>query len=199
MDKPEDNNQASPVPPAADSAAPAVLSARRRLLRGGLVGAPVLLALKSSPVLACNCKMPSGFSVSGNLSRNAGKACADPGNKPNSWQSKVYNNYGKLYYNSTQIRTTTLFSAHFKLGTCTDMSFHSALGLSNNVDQAMIVAVFLESIVANGSNFPTQTMVKDMWNLGVCGNGYSPVSTYPTIVWKKPEVIAYLKYLTGQT
>jgi hypothetical protein len=201
VDKPEDNNQASPLPPAADGAAPAVLSARRRLLRGGLMGAPVLLALKSSPVLACNCKLPSGFSVSGNLSRNAGKACADPGTKPSGWLGKTYtNSKGKTCYNSTSITTNTAFSTHFKLTGYSDKTFHSALGVSDTNDQALIVAVFLESIVSGGgTNFPNQTIVKNMWNLGVCGNGYAPVDSYPTIVWKKPQVLAYLRYLTGQT
>ena len=43
---------------------------RRKLIQTGLAGAPLLMALKSVPALAADCKQPSGFSASGNLSQN---------------------------------------------------------------------------------------------------------------------------------
>jgi hypothetical protein len=62
---------------------------RRKLVRGVLLGAPILLALKSTPVLACNCKLPSGFSTSGNLSRNGGATCTQPAHNPSYWPSHI--------------------------------------------------------------------------------------------------------------
>jgi hypothetical protein len=48
----------------------------------------VLLALKSTPVLAGNCKQPSGFSVSGNLSATGGKNCSSPFPSISDWQNR---------------------------------------------------------------------------------------------------------------
>jgi len=95
---------------------------RRKLLRGGLVGAPVLLALKSTPVLACNCKLPSGFSTSGNLSRNGGASpCTDPAKNPAWWSSHIEKSHqfssshgGKNQkFSGTNISTSTPFNSIF--------------------------------------------------------------------------------------
>lgn len=83
---------------------------RRRLIRGGLVGVPVLLALKSTPVLACNCKLPSGFSTSGNLSRNRGKTCTDPAKGPSWWPNQIGSN---KKFNGTSIHKDTKFNSIF--------------------------------------------------------------------------------------
>ena len=65
---------------------------RRRLVQAGLAGAPLLMALKSTPVLASNCKSPSGFSVSGNMSRPGDYVCTDfNGRGVSYWKTQLAN------------------------------------------------------------------------------------------------------------
>ncbi|HEX2009442.1 MAG TPA: hypothetical protein VJN44_00775, partial [Roseateles sp.] len=50
-----------------------------------------------------------------------------------------------------------------------------------------------------GVGIPNLQMVKDMWNLGIASpTGYKPLSSMPTLIWHKAEVIKYLLYLTNQ-
>ncbi len=173
----------------------AALPGRRRLLRAGLMGAPALLALKSSPVLATNCKLPSGFSASGNLSRSGSKNCAAPAPLPSAWSSKVVSGS----YSGTSITPSTTFaSAGFNINVsyfaATD-TFSTVLAKGNSSTTALTASVFLASITAGGGNFPNSTEVKKMWNNGVLGGSYAAGTG---VVWDKPKVRAYLLYLTGQ-
>lgn len=198
MDNPEDQTQASPVSPAAEAPAIAVKVGRRRLLRGGLAAAPALLALKSTPVLACNCKNPSGFTMSGNLSRKlVDRNCADPARKPSGWRT---NCTGTRYnISSVSIYKSAKFKDYFSTnGTYVDKTFDAALNGLDTDPQALIVAVYLEAAAnGNGTTFPNTTMVKNMWNLGVIGGNYKP-TTSSADTWNAAEVIYYLKYLTNQ-
>lgn len=173
---------------------------RRQLLRGGLAGAPALLALKSNPVLACNCKLPSGFSVSGNLSRSGGKNCIQPGSKPSAWRTKVTGSN----YTGTSIGKTKQFNA-LTVGTTTFQvnatyptnTMDACLNKGDTNLQALCCAVYLDSLTAGGT-YPTPQMVADMWNKGVIGSTGYPVPGGAGIVWKATDVSNYFLYLTNQ-
>ncbi len=190
------------APEAAADLRPAVSSSRRRLLRGGLAAAPALLALKATPVMACNCKIPSGFSASGNLSRNGGTAsgCSAPGGKPSHWKTQCGSS-NPYYYNKTNntCKKGTMFKDCFStMGSYTNYNFDTCLGRGDTDAQALVAACYMEAYQSGGTNFPTQQQILNIWKLGICGSGYQPTSQ-ATPVWNKTQCINYLKYLTGQT
>ena len=179
---------------------------RRRLLRGGLVAAPAVLALKSTPVLACNCKAPSGFSVSGNLSHPGAKTCSQPTYPPSQWSGHCGGSPSK--YTSTTWYTTDCFGS--KTG-----SAANACGLSTSIypnrqlqtcltqgdrhPQALITACWLQGSI-NGSpdgstGFPDCPTLTKLWN-GYCAGSYSPSTG---VVWNQGQILNYLLYLTGQS
>ncbi|MCV2421108.1 hypothetical protein [Paucibacter sp. DJ2R-2] len=182
-------SQASPE--VSPIAGPVPSGSRRRLLRGSLA-APALLALTSTPVLACNCKLPSGFSASGNLSRTGSSSCAAPGKRPDQWKTSVVSGQ----FTGTGVSTGCAFSP--TIGAAADSStFMDALNLGNGNEKALIVAVYLQAIVNGGLNFPAASVVKSMWNSTVGTNRYT-VLTAPVVTWNRAEVVQYLRYLTGQ-
>lgn len=196
MNPSENPNSTPPALPdvAVDTPAPAV-SGRRRLLRAGLMGAPALLALKSSPVLAANCKLPSGFSASGNLSRSGSKNCAAPAPKPSTWSGLIVSGQ----YSGTTVTPGTRFkrpgftvSASNFLATDT---FSMVLAKGDTHIAALTASVYLASISNGGGTFPTSNTVIAMWNNGVVAGSYA---AGPGVVWGQIQVKNYLLYLTGQ-
>ncbi len=173
-----------------------VSPARRRLLRGGLIGAPALLALKSTPVMACSCRLPSGFSVSGNLSNNQGLACSAPGKLPSYWKTHFDGNGN---YNGSNCNKAENFSKYFTCGgSYTDKTLHTCVSTVSQVDhQAMAVACYVQGCSEGGSTFPLPWTIRDVWNQGVLGSGYPVPGS--TAIWDKDKSIKYLKYLTGQS
>lgn len=193
-------DQAKGVMPSGQDA----LSRRRKFLKlGGAVGAPALLALHSSPVVACTCKLPSGFSVSGNLSQTGSTVCSKPAPSPGTWKT---NCTGSTYNGTSITKTNKLKNSPCSFTTCaaydTNITFDAALALPTSDPRSLLAALFLEASTggfknANGTPFTTQ-MVKDMWNLGIASTGgYQPVSTIPSIVWKEAHVVAFAKYAMG--
>lgn len=156
---------------------------RRKLIQAGLAGAPVVLALKSTPVLAANCKLPSGFSVSGNISRNGGGICTSQLLGVSHWvgnatQEQKDRPFAPPYFNASRDSSITTFG--------------QALAKGNDNIHAKIVAAFLSS---ESGSFLALDMVKDMWNLGVLGAGYHPDSSNPGIKWDETDVLGYLNYV----
>ncbi|WP_457420170.1 hypothetical protein [Roseateles sp. P5_E7] len=200
-------NRENPSSPTPQSPEPQVdsgrMNARRRqLLRSGLAVAPAVLALKATPVMACNCKQPSGFSVSGNLSRNGGKACAAPGRRPSQWTPTSGYYAGVLgtkkvsALKGTVTLTTTAFS--IVAGSANDKTVSSALAGGDSDLLALFIAVYLEAKATGGAYYPSTDMVVLMWNQTVATTvGYRPTGA-ATPVWQKSEVTKYLLYLTGQ-
>lgn len=156
---------------------------RRRLIRGGMVGVPVLLALKSAPVLACNCKLPSGFSTSGNLSRNGGAACSEPAQGPDFWKTNLDGNKFKF----TRIRTNTPFNSIF--------GGYDTTTLLNVLNQApsfasLVVAAHLDVTVNRYISGVSTTDILNMWN-----EHYVPPGA--TTAWSRAQSESYLKYTMG--
>lgn len=160
---------------------------RRKLIRGALVGAPILLALKSTPVLACNCKLPSGFSTSGNLSRNGGATCTQPAYKPSYWKSH-YNHYTKKFkdIDNSTIRTTTPFKDVF--GGNDARTFLEILGLGDTVFSALVAAAYLGKKAGHFVSGVSEINIKQMWK-----GTYKPHGN--TIPWSATECTDYLKYV----
>ncbi|MBP7393048.1 MAG: hypothetical protein KA945_04340 [Zoogloea sp.] len=152
---------------------------RRRLVQAGLAGAPLLMALKSTPVLASNCKLPSGFSVSGNLSRPRDYVCTEFINQGVSfWKSKLTND------STLDINYATAFGSDPK-------GFGTLLGALNGSDvvYAKAAAVYLNA------NATERAALKAVVYDGLEGAGYVPsVGAKP---WHALEVEAYFNYLLG--
>ena len=197
--QPRDPLQTPAAQPAA-LCAPGVSRTRRTLLRAGAIGAPALIALKPAAVIATTCKLPSGFTVSGNLSRGP-KNCADPGRKASVWIGSINPNPPHNYRSgATQFTVTkatlasTIFLTH---GTYPDGSLDSWLRKGDSHPQGLIVAGYLEAIAyGNDSTWPKKERFVAMWNQGVIQNAYTPPSQSKP--WTKDTVIGYLKYLTAQ-
>ena len=203
---PSENPNSTPpkLPNAAVETSLAAIPARRRLLRAGLMGAPALLALKSTPVLACNCKLPSGFSASGNVSRMGagGKNCAAPCAKPSGWKGSTYTNStkGTCYRQATTIKPTSYFKdcgfTGGKSGKFQNIdSCDTVLSRGDKDISALICAAYLEACNSGGSQFPGPAIIQNMWNQGVCGAGYTVTTG---VVWKEAQVLQYLLYATNQ-
>lgn len=181
---------------------------RRRLLRGGLIAAPAVLALKSTPVLACNCKLPSGFSVSGNLSHAGSNTCTQPTSKPSGWAS-CGNTNGGCYTPTTwkQVdcfgqKTPSTGNSGCGLttnGTYTNVVLSKCLTLGDTHPQALAAACYLQACstgVVTGTGFPSQAIVSALWTSYCNGSNYSPSAG---VTWNQTQILNYMLYLTGQT
>lgn len=165
---------------------------RRKLIQAGLASAPVLLALKSTPVLAGNCKQPSGFSVSGNLSANGSKNCSSRFPGISDWQKNSGQWPNGLTPNSLfkdALGASALNQADtFTLG--------AALGDTANPLNAKAAAVFLGSAANYGP--PNTEVVKALWTDGVRGGGYGALGyKSESTTWRWIEVDKYFDYLLG--
>ena len=172
------------------AAANGVSKTRRNLLRAGAIGAPALIALKPASVIACDCKLPSGFTVSGNLSRGP-KNCAAPGRKASAWRTNKPSPYGAC-------KDLTVSSLTFNLvAPYTGTTVDSWLAKGDTSEQGLVMACYLEAMASgNDLNWPKKDKFVAMWNQGIVGSGYTPKNQ--TVAWTKAKVISYLMFLTGQ-
>lgn len=203
--------QHTPEQPAA-VAARGVSQTRRNLLRAGAIGAPALVTLKPASVVACSCKLPSGFSVSGNLSRGP-KTCADPSEKASVWAPRVtktqngkdgsgnpiyeYRYTTKSGYVLTIHKSTTLASLGINVGSYGGAKVSDWMSATDDSDTGMFMACYVTAWAhANGSNFPLKETLRDMWNAAVIsGTGYTVPNQNKK--WNKAQVIGYLRFLSG--
>jgi hypothetical protein len=178
-------------------------SRRRALLKG--IGAPAVITLAASPAMACNCKLPSGFSVSGNLSRTGqqGTGCADGAKRP-SVQRGLHSsgNYTALG-GSTTIARTKLCKDHVSMtgasGTCaitSTQTYDTILGIDDTDIRSLFASCYIIASRYGGSTFPTTTTLVGMWNSVKGGGTYTPPAA--TVAWTREGVRKYLMYLTGQ-
>ncbi|MBT0963930.1 hypothetical protein [Denitromonas iodatirespirans] len=166
---------------------------RRRLVQGGLSGAPLLLLLKSTPALATySCKQPSGFSVSGNLSQPGSQTCHQYYKKPSDWYYTCQSSSAPSWKN---------YKVKDVLGSCGYNSAHNDKKLKDALadgDEFLRYCVAAWANAAGGSGYPVNTAtVCDMWKKGAMGS-YQAV-TYPVVNWGKTDVVAYFKYTMGES
>lgn len=159
---------------------------RRKLIRGGLIGAPVLIALKTTPVLATtNCKLPSGFSTSGNLSRHRGDPCERPVNGPTWWPSQIVSNK----FTGTGISKNTKFNDIFTPSTNAN-SFLVVLNSGVNF-ASLVVAAYLDFKSSSFIPGISEADIKKMWS-----GTYKPPGSISN--WSLAEGENYLRYVMGQ-
>lgn len=158
----------------------APLVSRRKLIKTGLAGAPVLMALKSVPALAAGCKEPSGFSASGNLSQNGTTPCSPKASGVSFWKT-----YGPGVHDAL---LDTTFGSVMTPGLGT-MTFRDVLA-SGTAIQQKIAAAWLSAKVG-GTPF-TFTQIASMWQNGINGGGYQPT---PGVTWNATQVGVYLDYV----
>ena len=159
---------------------------RRRLVQAGLAGAPLLMMLKSAPALAVNCKQPSGFSVSGNLSKTGEVNCTQPANGPAYWISQASGSSWE-----GQLVSATLGASTHDGGIHNNLTLLQALQGDSNFVKLM-VAAYLD---ADSNLFPVvKTEVQKMW-LDV-PTGYVAETTHNT-TWGPFELEQYLRYTMG--
>lgn len=159
---------------------------RRKLLRGGLIGAPAVLALHATPVRASNCKLPSGFSVSGNQSRPDQYACTKT-RKPTDWPNNVVDNK----YSGTSVKPGDWFQTYFTSEPTPNVRMRDVLVESSVRSKAAAVLLNAASGQLPGL---TVDMAKNMYNLGIRGSGYSPTAG---VTWNAATVEAYFNYILG--
>jgi hypothetical protein len=186
------------IPPTSDS--------RRRLIKGGLGAAPVILTLTSRSAFAWHCKSPSGF-VSGNASHNP---TADDGTlSPQSWLStsswpapfaKSGSTWPGFY---TQTFDGNKFASgiiNYQLNLKQTVTVHDVMQLGVNYGSgpnalgAYILAALLN--LKKGkvpADCLTEAKLFKMFNDCASKGYYLPMSNAPTVQWSPQQVINYLR------
>jgi len=185
-----EKTEKSAAPQVAKSDSAVSQKGRRRLVQAGLAGAPLLMALKSTPVLAANCKLPSGFSASGNLSQTGKSVCTDP------FPSVAVIRSASFPAPDPRDQLFTAVFGSDPLGTVDPSTYtlRSALDEGSTLN-AKAAALYLGT--ANSIN-PSPIIIKALWVDGVVGNSYT-TGGYKTTTstWTRVEVEKYFNYLLG--
>lgn len=175
-----------------DSEHPNIASTRRKFVHRGMLGAPVLLVLKSAPVLAASCKEPSGFSVSGNFSQTNSNQCADPAPQPNSLRGDALasKKFAGNSSNGAELAIPPVLpgnknASNYTLG-------DALAGVTS--DPAVVAAAFINATKLQFSGV-SATIVRSMWNDTANGT-YTPTAG---VTWHRDDVIKYLKYHMGMS
>ncbi len=193
MPDPIDKPPTTESPP---SAAGDPNTGRRRLLRGGLATAPVLLTLVSRSVLAQQCMTPSGY-VSANAS-TAGRGMACTGRTPGYWrQSQHFSAWTPPYYPTTvsgpgghnATLFDSVFSPHYPNKTLLDVLQPQVVGAGPPNDVARHIVAALLNVAAGWTPVLTPTVLKDMWKEYLTKGSFSPSSGAS---WNHDELIDYL-------
>lgn len=179
MAHPEHKEAGLPQEPAASRDIPS--DSRRRLIKGGIAGAPVLMTILSRPALGQQCLTPSAFG-SGNLSRPGGGDQPCNGAVPGYWIAHTGSWPGGY-------ATTTKFTDVFGSGGgFTNETLLAVLGGSNAL-ASNIVAALLNA--ASGRNVaPTVGVVKGIWSEFVSSGYFSPTAG---VQWNDSQIIFYLQ------
>ena len=168
---------------AANAVVTSRVESRRRLIRAGLVSAPVLMTLVSRPVHAVDCKSASA-TVSANAS---GKAMTCAGDGPATWLAAATWPVTK----ATALLSTYLPSAPVPTGLPPNPTLlqvlQSTSGLATDVLARNVVAALLN--VLSGKN-PSQVVTQSMLNtiIGAGGN-FNPS---PGVPWNTAQTNAWL-------
>jgi len=169
---------------------------RRRLLRGGLAAAPVLLTLASRPVLGQTCTSISGM-MSGNTSSPGGRAVVCSGLSPSFWkQEQSFTAWPSPYVPKSITgaveRKATMFHACFTGSQFNGKSLLEVLDPSTSDRTGMGRYAVAALLNAQAGKTPVLTVatVKNIWS-ECTSKGYYELSAgvrcYPK------EIIAYLK------
>ena len=182
MSHPNKPKSSSDSPPR-NSVAP--VAGRRRLLRGGLAAAPVLMTLVSRPVLAQQCTTPSGF-VSANAS-TAGRGVTCSGHTPEYWVSHTDSWPGQ---GSNKYKTNDKFKKYFSPDLSGSPTLIEALAPAFPSSVARYcVAALLNTGPPSLTPVLSPSAVKDIWSEFATSGSFSPSSGAH---WNATEIIDYL-------
>ncbi len=204
MNTGQDHREASANP------ASEVSGMRRRLLRGGLSSAPLLVTLTSRPVLAQTCFSPSE-TLSGTLSHKADDLPVCNGRSPGMWKTLGEDTSNPRHADGTvaqwPIPTSTAFHKVFprgsyanfvtvrKNGTTKDLSMLEVMQLSGAEDPAKIgfhfVGAYLNILVGLvDPRAMTAPRLVALWTEWVNKGYYTPYAG--ATPWYAEDIVAYI-------
>jgi hypothetical protein len=156
---------------------------RRRLLRGGLAGAPVLLSLSSRSVMACHSTTPSAF---GSISASRPDVLVSlSGQPPSFWSNSAnYSQWPAPYYPKTTYgtggHTITKFNSIFSnspfASTTTLLDALKMTGGGNALVASCVVAALLNGATGRTSAVLTAAQVKNMWTEFITKGYFEPTA-----------------------
>lgn len=162
---------------------------RRRLIKGGLLGASVVMAtLASRPAFAHTCKTPSAF---GSMNTSRPVPLVECGYSPGYWKAKP----GVTW----PIPPNTPFNQVFPLGLPaqpTTLTLMDAIDMGGGGVIAFrrhVIAALLNQRAGITADFLTETEIKDMWAAASQGSNY--VNTTRGISWTASQVMTYIQSL----
>jgi hypothetical protein len=181
-------------PDSASVSGPEPQAGRRRLLRGGLAAAPVLMTLVSRPVLAQQCQTPSGF-VSGNASVAVGAGPTCQGRTPGYWkQSQWFHSWVPPYYPTTVGgqggHQATLFDAVFTphySGKTLLQVLQMGGGPPNDVARHVVAALL--NAAAGWTPVLTVAGVNGIWSEYITKGYFEPTAG---VHWGDAQIVSYL-------
>lgn len=156
---------------------------RRRLLRGGLAGAPVLLSLSSRSVMACHSTTPSAF---GSISASRPDVLVSLSGQPPSFWCNT-NNYGQWpapYYPKTTYgsggHTATKFNSIFSnspfASSTTLLEALKMTGGGNALVASCVVAALLNGATGRTSAVLNVSQAKNMWKEFITKGYFEPTA-----------------------
>lgn len=192
---------------AAESTAAISALSRRRLIRGGLSAAPVMLALKSQSVLAADiCIKPSAFSslkgASMKLSHkpNSGWTCFSHGYWKNHDHPAPYSDKNKSFF-LTKVLGAGETSAGFTAnpgGAYTGKTLQQVLEISGNENNAAlarhVVGTFLTAVSV--SDDPNKVLL-NQWQCRQIWDTQGEWSPVAGATWHLADWISYFEYVYG--
>lgn len=178
---------------------------RRRLLRGGLSSAPLLVTLASRPVLAQTCFSPSE-TLSGTMSHKAGDLPVCNGRSSSAWKS-LGKGGSKGHGTNWPISTDTPFHSVFaqgnyarfvkvlKNGTTRSLTLIEVLELGRGQDPAKIGAHFVAAYLNILSGLVDQramttARLSRLWSEWANRGHYAPYAG--ATPWYAEDIVAYL-------
>jgi len=187
MNTPE--NQSPAQDPVETTPAALELHPRRRLIKGGVLGASVVMAtLASRPAFAHACKTPSAY---GSMNTSRPAPLVECGYSPGYWKSKP----GVQW----PIPQNTPFNQEFPAGMPAQpasLTLMQAIEMGGGGVVAFrrhIIACLLNKRAGVTDDFLTELEIKEMWAAASTGSTY--VNTTRGISWTAPQVMSYIQSL----
>ncbi|MBN9423583.1 MAG: hypothetical protein J0I91_14060 [Candidatus Accumulibacter sp.] len=194
------------APPPDPQGAPGKIT-RRRLLKGGLASAPVLMTIANRPAIAGGlpgvCKTPSAFgSINASPHGQADVTCSGrtPGYWKQSqwfsqWQAPCYptdvlpvppGHYATKFHSSTTGFNGSIFGTKTMLQVL-GTGGGGAFAVGRHIAAALLNALAgLTPVLSVGT-------VRNIWNSYINNGYYIPISSSPAIKWYADDIVTYLK------
>ncbi len=193
------SNEAAAVPAGSDASLRQ--AARRRLLKGGLAAAPVVLSVASRPVHAANvCVNPSGFiSVSTFNSRHPG-ALACSSNGPSYWAGLGSASWPKVPGTTNSLGDATFISVFGSAATgmSTSATMRNVLNSGASSQFSRYCAAAYANSVKGVAGWPvTAIQAQSIWSTIRGGTKPANAVVYPaaSLNWNEDKTLVWLQTL----